>query len=237
MKRASPSPRLQGLDIVVEGHTPLALRYSPSWRRGPSLGVARITVDGESMALRGGAGIALSGVKVRLPPGAFLQAAREAEAVLAGLVQEGVGDARSASPICSPASARSPSPCAEAPRSMPSRQDEEVIAVLAEACGQDESSSRSTRSRRDLFRVPLTAGSLAATTRSYSIRRGQERQGAGRGAGGVGGAEDRHGLLQSGNLARDLRILVDGGYRIARIVPVDQFLFSPHVEMVADLER
>ena len=40
-----------------------------------------------------------------------------------------------------------------------------------------------------------------------------------------------------GTLARDLRILVDGGYRITRVVPVDQFLFSPHIEVVAELER
>ena len=38
-------------------------------------------------------------------------------------------------------------------------------------------------------------------------------------------------------LARDLRLLVDGGYRITRVVPVDQFLFSPHVEVVAHLTR
>ena len=31
--------------------------------------------------------------------------------------------------------------------------------------------------------------------------------------------------------------LYDGGYRIARVVPVDQFLYSPHVEMVAHLDR
>jgi len=40
-----------------------------------------------------------------------------------------------------------------------------------------------------------------------------------------------------GTLARDLRILVDGGYRIARVVPVDQFLFSGHVEAIAHLTR
>jgi 23S rRNA (uracil1939-C5)-methyltransferase len=40
-----------------------------------------------------------------------------------------------------------------------------------------------------------------------------------------------------GTLARDLRILVDGGYRIGRVVPVDQFLFSPHIEGVAELGR
>ena len=40
-----------------------------------------------------------------------------------------------------------------------------------------------------------------------------------------------------GTLARDLRILVDGGYRIMRVVPVDQFLFSSHIEVVAYLEH
>jgi 23S rRNA (uracil1939-C5)-methyltransferase len=40
-----------------------------------------------------------------------------------------------------------------------------------------------------------------------------------------------------GTLARDLRILVDGGYRMAGVAPIDQFLFSHHVEMVAHLER
>jgi 23S rRNA (uracil1939-C5)-methyltransferase len=40
-----------------------------------------------------------------------------------------------------------------------------------------------------------------------------------------------------GTLARDLRILVDGGYYIGRVVPVDQFLFAPHVEVVVSLTR
>ncbi|MNW12655.1 23S rRNA (uracil-C(5))-methyltransferase RlmCD [compost metagenome] len=38
-------------------------------------------------------------------------------------------------------------------------------------------------------------------------------------------------------LARDLAILVTGGYRIVRVVPVDQFLWSPHVEAIALLEK
>jgi len=38
-------------------------------------------------------------------------------------------------------------------------------------------------------------------------------------------------------LARDLAILVKGGYRITRVTPIDQFLWSPHVEAVATLVK
>ncbi|HZC17461.1 MAG TPA: hypothetical protein VE309_11935, partial [Caulobacteraceae bacterium] len=32
--------------------------------------------------------------------------------------------------------------------------------------------------------------------------------------------------------ARDARILTNGGFSLARVLPVDQFLWSPHVELV-----
>jgi 23S rRNA (uracil1939-C5)-methyltransferase len=37
--------------------------------------------------------------------------------------------------------------------------------------------------------------------------------------------------------ARDARALLDGGYRLTSVVPVDQFVFSPHVELVASFAR
>ena len=40
-----------------------------------------------------------------------------------------------------------------------------------------------------------------------------------------------------GTLARDVRILIDGGYTLERVTPIDQFLFSHHVEAVAVLRR
>jgi 23S rRNA (uracil1939-C5)-methyltransferase len=38
-------------------------------------------------------------------------------------------------------------------------------------------------------------------------------------------------------LARDARILIDGGYRLTRVLPVDQFLFSAEIEAVATFAR
>jgi len=37
--------------------------------------------------------------------------------------------------------------------------------------------------------------------------------------------------------ARDARILADGGYKLTRVTPVDQFRYTPHVELVARFER
>jgi 23S rRNA (uracil1939-C5)-methyltransferase len=40
-----------------------------------------------------------------------------------------------------------------------------------------------------------------------------------------------------GSFARDARILADGGYRLERVTPIDQFVWSAHVEIVAVLRR
>ena len=37
--------------------------------------------------------------------------------------------------------------------------------------------------------------------------------------------------------ARDARILIDGGYRIEGVTPVDQFRHTPHVELVARFSK
>jgi 23S rRNA (uracil1939-C5)-methyltransferase len=39
------------------------------------------------------------------------------------------------------------------------------------------------------------------------------------------------------SFARDAKILMEGGYRLHDLWPVDQFLYSPHVEVVGLFER
>jgi 23S rRNA (uracil1939-C5)-methyltransferase len=40
-----------------------------------------------------------------------------------------------------------------------------------------------------------------------------------------------------GTFARDARLLVDGGYALETVVPLDQFRYSAHVEMVGIFRR
>ena len=35
------------------------------------------------------------------------------------------------------------------------------------------------------------------------------------------------------SLARDSKLLIDGGYKLEKVTPIDQFVYSPHVEVVA----
>jgi 23S rRNA (uracil1939-C5)-methyltransferase len=90
---------------------------------------------------------------------------------------------------------------------------------------------------RDLYRVPLTAKELGTYD---AVVFDPPRAGAKAQAETLAKSAAAKIVAVScdpGTLARDLRILVDGGYRIERVAPVDQFLFSPHIEIVAHLAR
>jgi 23S rRNA (uracil1939-C5)-methyltransferase len=37
--------------------------------------------------------------------------------------------------------------------------------------------------------------------------------------------------------ARDAKLLLEGGYRLKHVTPVDQFRYSPHIEIVAKFAK
>jgi 23S rRNA (uracil1939-C5)-methyltransferase len=226
----------QGLDVVVEGIRPSPALFAGLATAGRSFAAARITLDGESLALRGTPTVALSGVEVSLPPGAFLQALRESEAVLAGLVKEGVGRAKRVADLFAGIGTFTFALAASAEIDA-FEEDEEAIAALAGAARATPKLKPVRTYARDLFRVPLTARELA---RYDAVVLDPPRAGAKAQTDALAASKVPKVVMVScspGTCARDLRILVDGGYRIARVVPVDQFLFSPHVELVAVLEK
>ena len=226
----------QGLDVMIEGIRPSPALFAKLAATGARIGAARITIDGESVILAGEPTVTLSGAQVRLPPGAFLQASRESETVLVGLVKEGVGRAKRLADLFAGIGTFTFALAGSAEVDA-FEQDEAAIAALAGAARTTPKLKPVRTFSRDLFRAPLSPRELA---RYDAVVLDPPRSGAKAQAEALAASKVPKVVMVScnpGTCARDLRILVDGGYRITRVVPVDQFLFSPHIELVAELER
>jgi 23S rRNA (uracil1939-C5)-methyltransferase len=91
--------------------------------------------------------------------------------------------------------------------------------------------------RRDLLRTPLSALELK---RFDGIVFDPPRSGARLQAEQIARSKARKVAAVScdpASFARDARALLDGGFELTRITPVDQFRFSPHIEIVGAFER
>jgi 23S rRNA (uracil1939-C5)-methyltransferase len=234
--RVTVTETVDGLDLLVDGIRPSPAAIGAFAGRVGALGVARLTAGGESIALGGAPEVDLSGIGVKLPPGAFLQASRAAEGEMVALVKEGADSAKRVADLFAGlgtfalALARSASVDAY-------EADEAALAAPVEAARTTPKLKPVRTFVRDLFRSPLSAKELQAFE---AVVFDPPRAGASGQAEQLAKSHVPRLVAVScnpGTLARDLRILVDSGYRITRVVPVDQFLFSPHIEVVAHLAR
>jgi 23S rRNA (uracil1939-C5)-methyltransferase len=94
-----------------------------------------------------------------------------------------------------------------------------------------------TAEQRDLFRNPLTAAELDAFD---AVLLDPPRAGAAAQSAELARAKVPrvvYGSCDAGSFARDARTLQEGGYRLEKLLPIDQFLWSPHVESIALFTR
>jgi 23S rRNA (uracil1939-C5)-methyltransferase len=177
--------------------------------------------------------VALSAVAVPFPPGGFLQASEAAEAILVEEVLAGLGSRRPALDLFAglgtfalALSAAGPVDAVEG--------DERAAAALAEAAtGRRDI----TVERRDLARNPLLPELLA---RYAGAVFDPPRAGAARQAEALAASRIETVVAISCNpatFARDARYLIAGGYRLERAVPIDQFVWTPHLEIAAVFRR
>jgi 23S rRNA (uracil1939-C5)-methyltransferase len=225
-----------GLDVDVRGSGPLtAARMSALARLAETHRLARLTRHGETVAQRALPILTMGRARVVLPPGAFLQATAAGEAALAALVLEHCEAARSVGDLFAgvgPFALR----LAERAKVMAADNDEEAVAALQEAAKAPRLKPI-TAERRDLFTRPFVTKELA---RLDAVVFDPPRQGAQMQARELAASPVPIVVAVSCNplsFARDARILVDGGYRLTRVTPVDQFLYSAHVEVVARFEK
>ncbi len=185
--------------------------------------------------------LTLGGVEVEPPPGAFLQATAEGERAIVAAVLEALADL--------PEDARVADlyagigtftlPLAKRFRVMAVEGDEAAAAALVTAVRRAGLASRITVERRDLSLRPLAGADLAQLD---AVVLDPPREGAKVQAKALAAAPSslRRLVFVSCNpaaLARDSRILGAGGWRAVRGVPIDQFLWAPHLESIVVFVR
>jgi len=170
---------------------------------------------------------------VDFPPGGFLQASAEGEAALRNAVMAAVGPARRIADLYAGCGTFG-LPLASAGRQVEAVEGDAHAADALEKAARDAAGRlRLTVTRRDLERRPLAPDELA---RFDAAVIDPPRAGARGQAEALASSRVPRLAMVSCNpssFARDARILCGGGYRLAWIQPVDQFLWSPHLELMA----
>ncbi len=174
--------------------------------------------------------IDFSGTTVDLPPDCFLQATKNSETAIRDHVLAGIGDARIVADLYSGVGTFG---VALAKRAKVHAVDSNAAAIAA----LRRADPAITADVRDLERRPLSADELkrfdaVVFDPPYAGAVAQAKELARSGVRRVVAVS-----CNPASFARDARALVDGGYRLTRVVPVDQFLWSAEVELVAWFER
>ena len=226
-----------GLDVDVRGSGPVSTAMIGTLSRiAEQHRLARLTRHGELVLMRTPPVVSMGTAQVALPPGSFLQATVEGEEQLAALVSAhckrgktiadlfcGVG------PFALRLGAKS--------RVAAFDSDAGAVAALQKAATSTSGLKPIKAEARDLFRRPLMPQEL----RDYdTVVFDPPRQGAQAQATQLAASKIPIVVAVSCNVttfARDAKILIDGGYRIEGVTPVDQFRHTPHVELVARFRR
>jgi 23S rRNA (uracil1939-C5)-methyltransferase len=226
-----------GLDVDVRGSGPLSTSLITRLSRiAEQHRLARLTRHGELVLMRTPPDITMGTATVTLPPGSFLQATIAGEETLAALVAE---HAKRGKQIADLFCGVGPFALRLAARAKVNAFDSDAGAITAlQKAATSTPGLKPVRSEpRDLFRRPLMPQEL----RDYdTVVFDPPRQGAQAQATQLAASKVPVVVSVSCNVttfARDARILIDGGYKIEGVTPVDQFRHTPHVELVARFRR
>jgi len=218
-----------GIDVLIEAAAPPELAALEAL-------VQLAEIPGEEILAveRRPVRVLLSGVAVPFPPGSFLQASARAETILAEEVCAGIGQHRPVIDLFAGLGTFSFALVATAGPVHAVDGDERATAALARAAAGQPGI---TVERRDLARNPLPPEALAGYAAAVfdPPRAGAARQAEALASSAIGSVVAVS--CNPATFARDAARLIGGGFRIERVVPVDQFVWTPHLELAARFSR
>jgi 23S rRNA (uracil1939-C5)-methyltransferase len=198
-------------------------------------GIVRLTMGNDTVFETAAPVITLGGVAVQPPPLAFLQPTREGEAMLQERVLSLTAKARNVADLFSGCGTFA-LPLARQAKVHAIESDKPMLATLAEAAKAPGLKPVTTEAR-DLFKSPLIPPELAPFD---AVVLDPPRAGAEAQARALAASKVRRMAYVScdaASFARDARLLVDADFTPGLVTPVDQFLYSTHIELVAGFTR
>lgn len=230
-----------GVDVAIKGAGRAEAVQRAAFEKlnavARELKLARLSVDGEPIVTLATPSLRMGLARVTPPPGAFLQATAAGEEVLGGLVKEALTGAERVIDLFSGVGTFALR-VAEKAEVLAAESDAEMLAALkAAADGAGGALKQVTTLRRDLLRTPLASlemkkfdGAVIDPPRSGARLQAEQ----------IARAPIRklaYVSCEPASFARDVKVLIEHGFTITKLVPVDQFRWSPHIELVATLER
>jgi len=223
-----------GLEVVVDTESPLEMAERARLAQwADDVDLARLAWGGETIVQRRAVQVTVSGIRVDLPEGAFLQPSQDGAAALEGFVLDALRESQSVADLYAGWGPFGLALAASGKTVQAYESDPAQINALTGAARRAGLDQKITASERDLRHRPLLADDLAVFD---GLVLDPPRAGAMEQAAELANSAIATLVYVSCNpasFARDARTLVDGGYRLERVTPVDQFLWSPHVELAA----
>ncbi len=232
---------LDGLDVDVTGVERKtgglsADRRMQAIRAAREADIARLSLAGETLMMERQPRVMFGPATVPLPAGGFLQAVPEAEEGMTARAVAAVRGAKKVADLFCGAGTFT-FPLSTVASVVAADASAAGIAALKAGIGSAKGMKPIAAEARDLFRRPLTPYDLKGCEaivfdppRAGAID--QTGQIAGTKAGVVVGVS-----CNPTTFARDARMLIDAGFRLETVTPVDQFLWSAHVELVGVFRR
>jgi len=198
--------------------------------------MARVTLEGEPIFQARAVRVTLGPATVDLPPGSFLQAVPAAERAMAQVMAKAANGARGIADLYCGVGAftfrlAAIAPVIAADASAP------AIQALRGAVGGAPGLKAILAEARDLDRRPVAASELS---RIDVVVFDPPRAGAAAQCAELARSRVPCVIAVSCNpvtFARDARALIDAGFRLKHVDLVDQFLWSPHIELVGVFSR